>query len=595
MRLFWRIGIAGGLFLTSIVPASGANRSTGRLDEALRSAGPGEPILLWVFFADKGNPAPLRDLEVVTERSLQRRARVRPSGSLVDDTDLPVDRSYVATVASLVLSVRHASKWFNGLSVVATPEQVKSLQELPFIREIDLLGHYGRRDGVPDPPDPPLPLLRPEGTTALNYGPSYAQAALENIPLVHNTGNAAQGITIGVFDNGFRLLNHQAFDSLRSRIIATYDFVDHKVSVVPANDSAKYGSHGVNTLSTLAGYYPGQLIGPAYGANFILARTENDSSETPVEEDNWVRAIEWADSLGVQVTSTSLGYLKYDAPYSSWTWQNMDGRTTLITRAAVMAVGKGIIVVNSAGNDANVRAGQPNTLIAPADGDSVLTVGAVSSKGIRASFSSYGPTADGRIKPDVMAVGNGVYVAGAIVPTSYTVASGTSFSCPLAAGVAALVLKAHPYATPMQIVNALRSTASRASAPDRYYGWGVVNAVAAINVLSPPDSQIVEHPYTTYALGQNYPNPFNPDTRIDFVLPEDSDVRLSVYDLLGREVRTLAQGPYAGSSAIPYQTVWDGNDASGTRVASGVYFYRLTARGVSGTSTTLVKKMMMLR
>ena len=203
-------------------------------------------------------------------------------------------------------------------------------------------------------------------TNDLAYGPSLLQDSLENIPAVHASGNSAQGVLIGFFDNGFRLLSHQAFDSLRSRIIATYDFVDHKVSVAPDNPSTSFGSHGINTLSTIAGYEPGQLLGPAFGASFVLARTENDSSETPVEEDNWARAIEWADSLGIDVASTSLGYLTYDAPYTSWTWSDMDGKTTVITRAAEMAVAKGIIVVNSAGNDAVARAGQPNTLIAPA-------------------------------------------------------------------------------------------------------------------------------------------------------------------------------------------------------------------------------------
>ncbi len=170
----------------------------------------------------------------------------------------------------------------------------------------------------------------------------------------------------------------------------------------------------METLSTIGGYTSGTLIGPAYGASYILLRTENDSSETPFEEDKWIAGIEWADSIGVQVTSTSLGYLDYDAPYKSWTWQDMNGRTTPISRAAAMAVRKGIIVVNSAGNNGiGPNFPNQNTLNAPADADSVLAVGALTPAGSRASFSSVGPTTSipPRIKPDVMAQGTSVVVA----------------------------------------------------------------------------------------------------------------------------------------------------------------------------------------
>ena len=593
-------GIICAILLAGSAWAYGGVKSTPRLDGALRTTAAGEPIMLWVFFADKGSSAYRRGAvppDVVTQRSLDRRAMVRAPGDLVDETDLPPEPSYVAAVAPLVLSIRHASKWFNGVSVMATPEQISSLEALPFVRCIDIVYRHGRpgdRERIEQPvAAPPAGLSRTVGTHALDYGPSLAQVSLENIPAVHDSGNSAQGIIIGVFDNGFRMLAHQAFDSLRSRIVGTYDFVDHKVSVAPLHPG--HGYHGVNTLSTLAGYYPGRLIGPAYGASFILARTENDSSETPVEEDNWVRAIEWADSLGVQITSTSLGYFSYLPPFtsSSWTWQDMDGNTTLITRAADMAVGKGILVVNSAGNERLERGGLPNTLNAPADGDSVLSVGAVTPQGTLASFSSYGPTADGRIKPEVMAVGTSIYAADGGSATGYVVTQGTSFSCPLTAGVAALVLKAHPLATPMQIINALKKTASRTNTPDNDYGWGIVNAAAAIAYLR--GDTLPPVPPQSFALGQNYPNPFNPGTRIDIQLPEAASLTLKVYDMLGREVRVLLEGAFAPSSTIPYRATWDGTDNTGRRLASGVYLYRLDAKGASGNAFTQVRRMILLR
>jgi subtilisin family serine protease len=426
-----------------------------------------------------------------------------------------------------------------------------------------------------------------------------------NVPAVHNTGNDARGVIVGVFDNGFRLLTHQAFDSLRARIIATYDYVDRKVSVVPNNTSTAFGSHGVNTLSTIGGYRPGQLIGPAYGATFILARTENDSSETPFEEDKWAEAIEWAESLGVDVTSTSLGYLDYDPPYPSWTWQDMNGNTTVVTRAADMAVSKGIVVVNSAGNS-GFNASR-NTLGAPADGDSVIAVGAVSSTGTITTFSSSGPSTSvpPRIKPDVCAQGSSVRVASASNTTGYTSGSGTSFSCPLTAGVAALIVKARPTATPVQIANAMRSTASRASSPNNQYGWGIVNALAAINALGTTATDEDISAPTEFRLEQNYPNPFNPSTRIKFQIPsrqiEVGFVSLKVFDVLGNEVATLVNEQLQPGT---YTVKFDGSNlsrqngvgglASGVSskggYASGVYFYRLDAGSLSATRKLVLMK-----
>jgi subtilisin family serine protease len=354
--------------------------------------------------------------------------------------------------------------------------------------------------------------------------------------------------------------------------------------VKPNNPGTNFGFHGVLTLSNIAGYKPGQVIGPAPRASYILARTENDSSETPIEEDNWVAAIEWADSLGVQVTSTSLGYLTYDPPYTSWTWEDMNGHTTVITRAADLAVSKGIVVVNSAGN--NGFNSLHNTLNAPADGDSVLTVGAVDSSGVRTGFSSVGPTTSSppHIKPDVMGQGSLVYCASYTDPTGYIYSGGTSHSCPLVAGVAALMLSANPNLTPMQVVDALRSTASRSTHPDNEYGWGIVNAPAAINMnpsLLP----------TSYGLKQNFPNPFNAGTTITYDLPNSSSVTLKIFDVLGREVRTLVNDI---QSAGNRRLLWDARDSRGAAVASGVYFYRLTATSVS-QSFSETKKLVVVR
>lgn len=566
-----------------------------RLAEALRGSAAAVSHLVWVSFTDKGaqelgkTAAPST---IVTEQSLRRRANVLPKESLVDDTDLPVNESYVTQLAATGAVVQNRSKWLNAVSVRTTADQIWSIAALSFVREVELVGRHKRSLPPPAGPDDPTlnrPLAKTSGTNSLDYGPSINQVSLIHVPDLHDSGNYAQGVIVGVFDDGFRLPNHEAFASMN--VIATYDFVDKKVSVVP--DSTWLGDHGVNTLSTIGGYKPGQIIGPAFGASYILARTENTLSETPLEEDNWVRAIEWADSLGVQVISTSLGYLDYDPGYSSWTWEDMDGRTTVISRAAAMAVRKGILVVNSAGNEG--LSASHNTLTAPADADSVVAAGAVDLSGKRASFSSVGPSTavPPRIKPDLMAPGMSMYVASAFDATGYASGvQGTSFACPLVAGAAALLVKAHPTMPPMKIVDAMKATANQSNKPDNMMGWGIVNALAAHNYLAGGDTSTPPQTPASFILQQNYPNPFNPGTDIIYDLPVTSQISLGIYDLLGREVRTLASGQISAGS---HKVRWDGTDNRGVPVASGTYVYRLTGTEPGGTQTSISRMMVLLR
>ncbi len=554
-----------------------------RLSEVIALSSSSNPLSVWVYFHDKGSLEGLAHNvphAVVSERSYQRRLKARPPEVAVDYSDLSVDPSYVQTLKEAGFHVRNVSKWFNAVSIVVDPAEIHRLESFPFVRSIEPLLRFRRSN--PEPIQQLPAVTSPSNSktnTEFNYGLSAGQVNQINVAAVHNTGNYGQGVLVGVFDNGFRLLNHQVFDSLRSRIVATYDFVDRKVSVVPNNPDPAFGSHGVVTFSALAGFKEGELIGPAFGASFILARTENDSSETPLEEDNWVAAIEWADSLGVDVTSTSLGYLTYDPPYPSWTWENMDGNTTVITRAADMAVSKGIIVVNSAGNNGSHPT--RNTLNAPADGDSVLSVGAVGPDGIRVSFSSVGPTRSNppRIKPDVMAQGSSVRAASPTDPSGYIYSGGTSLSCPLAAGVAALLVRAKPTAGPIEIIEAMKQTASRSASPDNLYGWGILDAQRAIQVLT---STGVTPPIPSrYAMRQNYPNPFNASTTIEVEIPTPSSTSLVLYDVLGQRVRTLFNGE---SGATVLRLTWNGTDDTGRNAASGVYLARFTSTSLNGES-----------
>jgi len=544
--------------------------------------------LIWVEFVDKGPNARLENhslTSLITEKAIERRRKVLEEEHLLSFTDLPVFAEYITAIQGKGGTIRQVSRWFNMVSVVATPAQIGQVDQLSFVKSISLVAR-SRRVTVEDSGTPTPRPSTVDSPSLLDYGPSLPQMQLINVPPLHDAGNLGQGVMVCVLDNGFRLLNHEAFASMN--IFATYDFVDHKVSVVPNNPSPAFGSHGINTLSAVGGRKEGQLIGPAFGATFLLARTENDSSETPIEEDNWVAGIEWAESLGVEVTSTSLGYLAYDPPYTSWTWQNLDGNTTLITRAADMAAALGVVVVNSAGN--NGFNATHNTLNAPADGDSVISVGAVTVQGTRASFSSVGPTTatPPRFKPDVMATGVNVYVANGSVTTAYQSDQGTSVACPLAAGVAALILHAQPSATPWQVADAMRRTASRASTPDNLMGWGIVNALAAVNYITGG----VSLP-TTFLLEQNFPNPFNPRTRIRYRVPEQSSVSLNIYNVLGQLIRTLVNEVKPASS---YEVEWDGKNDAGEIVATGAYYYRLNARSLNGDrSFTDDRKMIFLK
>jgi subtilisin family serine protease len=392
-------------------------------------------------------------------------------------------------LAPRVNRIRHTSRWLNAVSVEATAEQASALEALPFVTRLAPVERYARRPAPlrsatrhpPDPSDVPAgPREGPpagQAESAIEYGPALDQLVQINVPAVHDMGLHGQDVVIAVFDTGFDNLVHEAFSAVH--IVAAYDFVNGDPDVGSGLDRGD-GSHGTQVLSVLGGYKTGELVGPAFAASFILAKTEDTGSETPVEEDNWAAAAEWAEALGAEIITTSLGYTVFDSG-TGYGPEDLDGRTAVTTLAAQRAAELGVVVLASAGNGGEAP-GDPgrNTLVAPADGASVLAVGGVDSSGERVAFSSVGPTADGRIKPDVMARGVGVRTAGTSSVDQYVYSAGTSFACPLAAGVAALVHQAHPDYAPAQVMLALRTTASRSDAPDNRYGWGILDALAAI-------------------------------------------------------------------------------------------------------------------
>jgi len=456
--------------------AEPAGRISERLQASLRAGGPEARELVWVYFRDKGDGAGTAAARAaVSPRALSRRS-IRAAGTATAALDTPVVPAYVDAVGARVLKVRHESRWFNAVSVEATAAQVRALAALPFVTRLDVVRRYRR--GAAEPVTG-LPAARASSTAkrslAIDYGTSVGQLRQIDVPAVHDMGLHGEGVIVAVFDAGFSNLAHEVFAPMT--ILARRDFVNGDDDVADGGDRGE-GSHGTMTLSVLGGFKEGQLVGPAYGASFILAKTEDTDSETPVEEDNWAAAAEWAEGLGADVISSSLGYLDYDSPFASYSFADMNGDTAISTRAADLAASLGVVVVNSAGNEGLDTT--HNTLGAPADGRGVIAAGAVAANGSRAFFSSVGPTSDGRIKPDVAAQGVAVKVAHPSLPSGYALADGTSFSCPLTAGVAALVLQAHPEYTPQQVADALRGTASQAGRPDNLLGYGIVDALAAV-------------------------------------------------------------------------------------------------------------------
>ncbi|MEJ2544374.1 MAG: S8 family serine peptidase [Calditrichaceae bacterium] len=477
---------------------------------------------------------------------------------------MPVSNEYIESILPYIKKVRVKSKWLNAVSVEISSANVAKIKTFDCVDKVTPVFTYIKNIPEVEPVVELNSVDIKKVNTELDYGPSATQLELINVPTLHEKGFYGEGVLICMLDDGFNLLNiHESFDSLN--VVATRDFIHGDEFVDDSGLSATEGRHGTLTLSCIAGYKPGSLIGPAFKASFLLAKTELDASEKQIEEDYWVAGIEWADSMGADIVSSSLGYIDW------YTQSDMDGNTAVTTIAADIAVDLGMIVVNSAGNEG--RYTKSNTLIAPADGNHVIAVGAVSNDGSRSPYSSYGPSADGRIKPDVAAMGTGVYVAASYDSTGYTSSSGTSFSCPLASGAIALLLNAYPQLTPEQVYDAITSTASQSSSPDNLLGYGILNIEAAYNSIDTANLAEIdnEHYPEFIKLNQNYPNPFNSQTTISYSLERSALVEISIYDFLGRKIATVDRGFSRGNRI--YEFTYDFSP-----YASGVYVYQVRAK-----------------
>ena len=421
--------------------------------------------------------------QFLTARAIDRRKRYHIA---IDETDLPVISSYIDSIRLAGnVTILNSSKWFNQVCiqtndnaalakiiafsfVTATNPVAARILVDPTILNKQLIEII-----TPFSPTVNNSELRPQSPQDFyNYGQSYPQINLNNTAFLHNHGFRGEGMQLSIMDAGFyHYLTLPTFDSARNnhQILGTWDFVGLKESV-----NEEY-SHGMNCLSTIAANMPGTFVGSAPKTSFYLYRTEDVSSEYPVEEQNWVAAAERADSLGVDIFSVSLGYTTFDSSRFDHTYADLNGHTTLIAKAADLAAKKGIIVVVAVGNEGN---NSWHYMTTPADGDSVLAVGAVDINQQVAGFSSYGPNSNGQIKPDVSAVGLNTIVANA-ANGQPAYGSGTSFACPIMAGLTSCLWQAFPEINNRTIINALRQSSNKAASPDNRTGYGIPDAKKA--------------------------------------------------------------------------------------------------------------------
>ncbi|QOD61178.1 S8 family serine peptidase [Polaribacter haliotis] len=525
----------------------------------------------WVFFKDKPSKATFlaNPLTMLSQTALDRRNTQNVS---LDETDVPIETSYYNTLKNIVnITVLGKSRWLNAVHIQGTKTNVDNLKSaFSFIDKIEFAdkslngsnkitsvkskrNHYNKFEN---------------SKTDFTYGNTENQIKMLKADFLHKEGFTGKNQIIAVIDAGFPNVNTlSAFKRLRdnNQILGGYDFVER-------NDNFYTGhNHGTNVLSTIGGYIENQFVGSAPDALFYLFRTENAPVEVPLEETLWVEAAERADSLGVDVINTSLGYTTFDNPKYDYSYNDMDGKTTFITRGAEMAAKKGILVVNSAGNEGNKNW---KYISAPADAKSVITVGAVDKDGNIASFSSFGPSFDGRIKPEIVAKGAGAAVINH-TNGSITTSNGTSFSSPIMAGVIACLNQYENLETKKRNNNFLKeaiyTSANKYSNPTAQMGYGIPNFQEAFALYK--SSLSVEDIF--FKDLKIVPNPISINFNIEGIQDNLKDLKIHIFDILGKQV---------------YQQNKDlSKEINISTLAKGIYFLRIE-KGINLKTIKIIKQ-----
>lgn len=496
------------------------------------------PNKYYIQFTDKNNsPYSIENpSQYLSQRAIDRRAM---QGIPIDEKDLPVNPSYIQGVADLGAVILNPTKWLNGVTIFTDdPSVLAAIEQLPYVASVSKSSSQLPNDEISEGENSkPFFIYEdynaaPYRSTksgyvvgAFDYGQSLNQIQMLHGDELHAMGYRGEGKVIAVLDAGFINANTLAvFDSLwqNGQILGNYDFVEGQ------EISYDEHPHGTMVLSTMGGNMPGQLIGTAPKASYWLLRSEDGGSEYIIEEYNWVSAAEFADSVGADIINSSLGYTEFDDPQQNHTYSDLDGDTAPATIGADVAASRGILVVNSLGNSGNSAW---YYLGVPSDGDSVMGIGAVDADGEYVSFSSHGPSYDGRVKPDVAAQGASCYI---VDPYSgeFIYGSGTSFSSPIIAGMSACLWQANPSQTNMQIADAIRQSGSQYLTPDDELGYGIPNFMEANNILT-----IIDGPDNRGIDVSVYPNPFIDEIRMSFANAEmQGNCTVVVSDLTGRRI-----------------------------------------------------------
>jgi len=469
----------------------------------------------WVYFKDKPNEATFlaNPLTMLTQKALDRRAK---QNIPLDTKDIPIPFSYITAVNNTTgVEVKAKSKWLNALHVFGSVSEIKTLLNLSFVESVDFAANdLNSKLQVSKHKKNKFEVL-----TDFNYGGSANQIEMLKGEVLHQKGFTGQGMTIAVMDGGFPGVNTlSAFQQMRdnNQIKGGYDYVQRNANFYAGD------SHGTSVLSTMSGFVDGQLIGTAPDADYYLFITEDAPIETPLEESLWVEAAEKADSLGVDIINTSLGYSTFDDARYNYTYDDMNGSTTFITRGADIAFSRGMLIVNSAGNSG---VSPWHYITAPTDGFNVLSIGAVDGNGSIVNFSSFGPSADGRIKPDVNAKGGSATIINSA--GNVTTGNGTSFASPIICGVIACFWQANPTKTNAEIMKAIKESGHLFNKPTDQEGYGIPNFELALNTLGVDD-------FSTSNF-KVYPNPFQDTIQFDFT-DTTQQLEIVIYDVLGRSV-----------------------------------------------------------
>lgn len=630
----------------------------------------------YIFFTDKGDSGILSkkmETRVLLEKEYNPKAlerRIKTMGEVFTFEDYPIYEEYKKYLSANNIKIENELRWFNAVTAFLTTGQIELLKSASFVKSVEKVKILKKNYPEIDNQNALMKMIY--SSSGIDYGLSLTQAQLSDVPAVHDMGFNGQKVRLGLLDTGFKWRGNNGLED--RNIIAEYDFVEKDdVTENQAGKNSSQHNHGTAVFSLCGAYLPGTIVGPAYGAEFLLGKTEDTGSEKNIEEDNYIAAIEWMEKLGVDIISSSLGYTTFDSGQLSYTYADMNGKTAKISLAVDKAFQRGVLMITAAGNDGN---NSWKYISAPGDAFNVLTIGAVDNLNKKGIFSSVGPTSDGRIKPELVTMGvSNTY----LTPSGYiSQGNGTSYATPIAAGIAAQLYSAFPHLSNVQARHILVNSGDKRTSPDNEKGYGLLSALKAVTF---PNIEKVGNTYIVHKIfsnkndvlpdkvklwyrefnrgdmksielnttdnlkfngaltslynftecyfeyfdksgirykepedeffvikksdlnfyfskmiisidpvdgdtdiEQNFPNPFSKSTKIRFNLAENSNVKITIYDSLGRLVKILVDN-YLVKDKYEYDF-----STVNSNVASGVYFYTIQTN-----SKTITKKMVLIK